>query len=936
MKLKFGSDKEEKTVKEKTSVKEKISQKKEASKKEADSSKKQTSLKGKLKNFSFKKMDFYKKKKFYIILVIVFSVLLVLDLGFGLLARSMGGGRMGNNSQSMEISENSEAESSEDGDLSSGDFSGEMGQMPSDGEMPDMGDSEGEALEIGDMEEGEMPEGDLAPGDAGSSEDSEGESSEEGFAGADSGSGGMPSGGDFDSGSGTDEGSQMASSDTGRSGSGFINWFGKAYLIIAIVLALLDAASIVSLVCLTRKQKKKAKETQKAQAREEGKVFINRPEKKEKKHPRAGWIIAVAVIVVIVLLVNLISRGSSSEASQTEASDLSGTVETGTIETTVPGTGTLESEDAVDMSFAGSVTVTKWYVSNGDSVEEGDTIARVDKTSALSAIVTLQEAIDSLDSEIASHEDDEISDTITATSSGRIKAIYASEGTAITDTMYEYSALMVISLDGLMAVDIETDELEAGDSVTVTLSDGTEESGQVESVTNSVATITLTDEGTDIDDSVTVYDSDGNEIGTGTLYVHSALNVTGFSGTVSGISVSEEEEVSSGDTLMTLTDTEYTAEYESLVEERSELAEEMAELFEIYETGYLYAETSGVISGVDESLTEDEDSDEDSEDDEDSDDEDADEDSDEDKDSEEEDTEDEEDSDDEDTDEDEDSEDEDSDDAADADSTSLNVSSEEIAVSTVYSGSLLYEGEDASGTNGGSIDTGSSENSSEGGGSSMDSASSESYGSSSSSGAETISSSSEETESSDTSSLDVSETTLCTITPQDYMTVEITVDEQDILSLEVGQSAEVTLDAIAGQSFEGEVISVNLTSSNSGGNSKYTAVIQIEKSEDMLSGMNASVEVVIDSVSDVLIVCAEALFEEDGSTWIYTSFNERKGTYSDAVEVTTGASDGEYVEITDGLSEGDTYYYSSLDTVNYSSSTVSGNGNFNMGSAFGR
>ena len=55
---------------------------------------------------------------------------------------------------------------------------------------------------------------------------------------------------------------------------------------------------------------------------------------------------------------------------------------------------------------------------------------------------------------------------------GRVKAIYAEVNTAVADTMIRNGALCVLSLDGYMAVEVETDALAEGDTVTVAAPDG--------------------------------------------------------------------------------------------------------------------------------------------------------------------------------------------------------------------------------------------------------------------------------------------------------------------------------------------------------------------------------------------------------------------------------------------------------------------------------
>ena len=60
-----------------------------------------------------------------------------------------------------------------------------------------------------------------------------------------------------------------------------------------------------------------------------------------------------------------------------------------------------------------------------------------------------------------------------------------------------------------------------------------------------------------------------------------------------------------------------------------------------------------------------------------------------------------------------------------------------------------------------------------------------------------------------------------------------------------------------------------------------------------------------------------ALAEEGGRTYIYTACDEKNESLLNPVEVTTGISDGENVEILSGLAEGDTYCYYYAGDVQY-------------------
>ena len=112
--------------------------------------------------------------------------------------------------------------------------------------------------------------------------------------------------------------------------------------------------------------------------------------------------------------------------------------------------------------------------------------------------------------------------------------------------------------------------------------------------------------------------------------------------------------------------------------------------------------------------------------------------------------------------------------------------------------------------------------------------------------------------------------TVASVTSQEHMTVEITVDELDISKVTMGQAATVTMDALAGETFAATVTKIANSGENEGGNSKFTVELTLEKSGDMLPGMTASARIVLDTVNDVLCIPAAALTKESGKLIVCT------------------------------------------------------------------
>lgn len=147
--------------------------------------------------------------------------------------------------------------------------------------------------------------------------------------------------------------------------------------------------------------------------------------------------------------------------------------------------------------------------------------------------------------------------------------------------------------------------------------------------------------------------------------------------------------------------------------------------------------------------------------------------------------------------------------------------------------------------------------------------------------------------------------TLITVGDLDNLRVTISVDEYDIDKISVGQACSVTVIPL-GLTFETEIDHINRVSASTGSVATYTVTADIDAPENVLPGMQATVSIPRESVSDVPVLAMAALsFEEDGAP--YVLMGNAEGGY-DEVAIETGLNDGVYVEITDGLEAGDAVY----------------------------
>ncbi len=717
-------------------------------------------------------------------------------------------------------------------------------------------------------------------------------------------------------------------------------------------------------------------------------------DKARKKNLKRIIALACAACVVALLAAMPLLAKQDDNEDGPKASILSNTVTTGSIHTELIGGGTLAEEDALTVSVPAAVKLTEFLVSNGQMVTEGTPIASVDRVTVMTAISQVQETLEYLSEEIEEAGDVSTTEKVNALAGGTVKILYAEEGESVQSVMLEHGALAVLSLDGLMAVDLETQStLPVGTAVTVTLSGGTAASGKITRNLSGEMTVTVEDDSYPVGDAVQVTAEDGTAIGSGELYIYSPWNATAYAGTVDSIKVSVGDKLRAGKTIMVLEDVGYSAAYRQLIGQRQEYEDLMLELFQMYQTETVTAPCDGVVSGIDQNSVQ----------------------------------------------------------LLSADGQGfalsflanspngddetlyanyagqvigifeegwgLNINPQAIPIedylvlsgvpldttlmtqavlhtqigipvytlsegawvqidaSTIGVGDILLFAADSNGSLVWSVllqkasqpelpdappepsdptqpneptqpseptdpsmptepstptqptDPTTPGNPTLPGTSTTPSMPSGGFPSGGSWGG--TGGMAEQEPAFELYGLEMAE--IAAVTPQDTMTLEITIDELDIKALQVGMTAQVKIDALGGEKYTATITQIGNTGVSNGGNSKYTVELTMDRAENMLSGMNATATIVLSTVSDVLTIPADALVEQGNQTIVYTGYDEETETLLDPVSVTVGCSDGETVQILEGLADGQTYYYAYYDTLEISFTPDFGGSGFIFG-----
>ena len=320
--------------------------------------------------------------------------------------------------------------------------------------------------------------------------------------------------------------------------------------------------------------------------------------KKKRLKKYIAWISMVAVVALLAAM-PLLAR-KEAEADGPVASILEDTVQLGSVDIGLQGGGTLSAGKAWDVELPKGVKITEFLVQNEDLVREGDPVARVDQVSVMTAIVQVRDTLDEIREQMYDARNEEAASSVRATAGGRVKQVFAQSGDSVQDVMLRHGALAVLSLDGMMAVELEADtSLAAGDSVLVSFSGG-KTPGRVESNLDGKLVVTVNDDNYAVGEAVSVSDQKGNLIGSGSFSVHNAWKATAYTGTVSAVYARENTDVYDGASLFTLQDTDFAGTQESLASLHREYEELLQKLFTMYQTQVITAPCDGKVSGVDE------------------------------------------------------------------------------------------------------------------------------------------------------------------------------------------------------------------------------------------------------------------------------------------------------------------------------------------------
>lgn len=147
------------------------------------------------------------------------------------------------------------------------------------------------------------------------------------------------------------------------------------------------------------------------------------------------------------------------------------------------------------------------------------------------------------------------------------------------------------------------------------------------------------------------------------------------------------------------------------------------------------------------------------------------------------------------------------------------------------------------------------------------------------------------------------QTQLGAVASLDYMQLPVQVDELDLGNVKVGMKATVRVDSISGKIYQGEVNQVSTVGTTTNGVTFFDVGISVKNDGQLRNGMTATAEIIVQDKKDILLLPIEALQQQQGKR--YVTLMKPDGTKEEKHEIKIGIRNKTFIEVTEGLKEGD-------------------------------
>ncbi|MEX1378383.1 MAG: HlyD family efflux transporter periplasmic adaptor subunit [Eubacteriales bacterium] len=146
---------------------------------------------------------------------------------------------------------------------------------------------------------------------------------------------------------------------------------------------------------------------------------------------------------------------------------------------------------------------------------------------------------------------------------------------------------------------------------------------------------------------------------------------------------------------------------------------------------------------------------------------------------------------------------------------------------------------------------------------------------------------------------------IMTIQRTNPLIIKVAIDELDISKVQLGQIVDLKFEALDGEKYEGVVTKINSLGEAVNGVTNYTITVTIKETGSILIGMSGNAKIITEQKQDVLVVPIDAVQLINDEYYVILGKDANIKTVADH-KIKTGINDGAYIEVLEGLEEGDT------------------------------
>lgn len=137
----------------------------------------------------------------------------------------------------------------------------------------------------------------------------------------------------------------------------------------------------------------------------------------------------------------------------------------------------------------------------------------------------------------------------------------------------------------------------------------------------------------------------------------------------------------------------------------------------------------------------------------------------------------------------------------------------------------------------------------------------------------------------------------------DTLNLSLSINESEIQNVKEGQEVQIILTADETKTYTGKITKIDSIGTYASSGSTFNSTVELKNDGNIKLGMTASCTIILEEKKDVIAVPIAAIQETDNNRYVICV---KEDGSTENIEVETGISDDNYVEIISGLTGGET------------------------------